>query len=197
VAKISAIKQQVKRTGRVSVYLDGRYSFSLARDQLVQLGLKVGQELKPPEVNRLKTDMAYGKLRDLVYKWLSLRSRSEYEINEYLRKKTDDEDLKKRIVEELKLYNYVDDNKFSEMWIRNRRLLKPVSKYRLRQELLQKRVPQEIIAESLDSAKLDDLAAAKAVIARRGQRYADQQKLMAYLARQGFSYDVIKRALAD
>ncbi|HEX9679569.1 MAG TPA: RecX family transcriptional regulator [Candidatus Saccharimonadales bacterium] len=196
-AKISAIKQQVKRTGRVSVYLDGRYSFSLARDQLVQLGLKVGQELKPPEVNRLKTDMAYGKLRDLVYKWLSLRSRSEYEINEYLRKKTDDEDLKKRIVEELKLYNYVDDNKFSEMWIRNRRLLKPVSKYRLRQELLQKRVPQEIIAESLDSAKLDDLAAAKAVIARRGQRYADQQKLMAYLARQGFSYDVIKRALAD
>lgn len=195
--RITDIKPQAKRPDRVSVYLDGKYVFSLARDQLASLGLKTGQELDPKDVARLKDASAFGKLRDLTYRWLALRLRSEHEIDQYLRRKTEDEELKERLKQELKLYNYIDDAKFAAAWIADRRAVKPASRYRLKRELLQKRVPLAIIDDQLDSADLDDVAAAKAIIARRGARYDDKRKLMAYLARQGFSYDAIKRALAD
>jgi len=177
--------------------VDGKYSFSLARDQLAQSGLKTGQAMSPADVERLKDTASFGKLRDLSYKWLGLRLRSEYEIDEYLKRKTADNQLAKRLKEELKLYNYVDDDKFASAWISSRRAVKPASKYRLKRELLQKRVPLEIIDQQLDQAGLDDIAAARDIISRRRARYADERKLMAYLARQGFSYDTIKQALAE
>ena len=34
------------------------------------------------------------------------------------------------------------------------------------------------------------------IIAKKAKKYADEKKLVAYLARQGFSYDEIKRALS-
>ena len=181
----------------MSVYVDGKYKFSLARDQLAQLGLKVGQDISKKDIDELKATGKFGKLRDLTYRWLSLRPRSEDEINQYLRRKTDDEALRQRITAELKLYNYIDDSKFAEAWVAGRKAIKPMSKYRLKQELMQKRVPKEVIDQTLDSAELDDVAAARAIIAKRGHRYKDKRKLMAYLGRQGFSYDTIKRALSD
>lgn len=196
-SQISDIKPQVKRHGRYSIYVGGKYRFSLARDQLAKLGLKVGQELSEDDIIKLKDHAGFGKLRDLTYKWLSLRLRSEYEIDQYLKRKTGDEDLIKRLKTELKLYNYIDDTKFSQAWIGSRRAIKPIARYRLKQELRQKRVPLEIIDQSLEGAGLDDVAAAREIIARRGARYGDQRKLMAYLSRQGFSYDTIKRALSD
>ena len=193
--QISYIKQQVKRENRFSVYVDGKYVFSLARDQLVQLGLKVGQDLSSDDVSRFKEASSLGKLRDLTYKWLSIRPRSDFEISQYLNRKTDDTELVEKIKQELKDYGYINDNKFAEAWVRGRTATKPMSSYRLRQELIQKRVPKEVINEVIGSSSHDDLAAAKEVVAKRSTRYKDKQKLMAYMSRQGFSYDVIKQAL--
>lgn len=196
-SEITGIKQQQKREDRFSVYVDGKYSFSLARDQLMQLGLKTGQEVSDEDIKRLKGSSDFGKLRDRTYKWLGIRPRSAHEIEQYLRRKTDDEELKDKMIEELKKYNYIDDKKFAEAWISGRTAIKPISEYRLRQELIKKRVPKEVIDASLEEAGLDDLSAVKEVIAKRGHRYKDKQKLMAYLARQGFRYDVIKQALNE
>ncbi|HEX9594644.1 MAG TPA: RecX family transcriptional regulator [Candidatus Saccharimonadales bacterium] len=196
-SEITDIKQQQKREDRFSVYVDGKYSFSLARDQLAQFGLKTGRQLALKEIEQLKDSSSFGKLRDLTYKWLSLRPHSEHEIDEYLKRKAKDETQISKIKEELKLYNYIDDSKFARSWIAGRSAVKPRSKYRLKQELMQKRVPKEIIEEGLKAAGLDDMEAVKEVIAKRRHRYKDEQKLIAYLARQGFNYDVIKRALNE
>ena len=194
---ITDIKQQDRRPQRVSIYLDGKYAFSLARDQLVQLGLKIGQNLTDSDVARLKDNSAYGKLRDLTYKWLSIRPRSAHEIDEYLNRKTADENLKNKVRQELGQYNYINDEEFAKKWITGRTAIKPMSRLRLKQELIQKRVPKDIIDEALNQADIDDLAAVKQVIAARSHRYPDRQKLLAYLSRQGFSYGDIKRALED
>ena len=36
---------------------------------------------------------------------------------------------------------------------------------------------------------------AQKIIAKKAKKYTDEKKLVAYLARQGFSYDEIKRAI--
>lgn len=195
--RITDIKEQTKRTDRVSIYVDGMYKFSLAKDQAAQMGLQIGQELEASESDKLKEESQFGKLRDDTFKWISLRPRSEHEIQQYLRRKTDDEALRERVKDLLKNLGYVDDEKFARSWIQHRILLKPISKVRLKQELLQKRVGMPIIDALLDETEMDELASVKQIIMKRGHRYDDRQKLMAYLARQGFSYDLIKKALAE
>lgn len=195
--KITDIKEQVKRTDRVSIYVDGKYKFSLAKDQVIKSGLQIGQPLGESEIEKLKDDSHYGKLRDNAFRWISLRPRSEDEIRQYLRRKTDDETLRARVMGMLNELGYVDDEKFARSWIEYRTLLKPISKVRLKQELLQKRVSMPIIESLLNETELDELESVKQIISKRGHRYDDKRKLMAYLARQGFSYDIIKQALSE
>lgn len=194
---ITEISQQIKRTDRLSVYLDGKYSFSLAKDQLPQLGLKLGQQLSQEKIDELKGASTFGKLRDQVYNWLSIRLRSRWEVEDYLRHKTEDESLRSRLLSLLEEQGYIDDIKFAGAWIRHRNLIKPMSKRRLKQELLVKRIPMEIIDDSLSEQAIDDQTAIKELIAKRGHRYPDKQKLMAFLARQGFDYGTIKEALNE
>jgi NUDIX domain. len=52
--KITAITQQVKRTDRYSIFVDGKYAFSLSESGLLASGLAVGQELTPAELKKLK-----------------------------------------------------------------------------------------------------------------------------------------------
>ena len=52
--QITAIKQQVKRTDRYSIYVDGKYAFSLSESGLISGGLVSGQELDAGELKRIK-----------------------------------------------------------------------------------------------------------------------------------------------
>jgi len=64
-----------------------------------------------------------------------LRPRSEWEIDEYLKRKTDDPQTIKEIKQKIVEINQVNDLKFAESWVSSRRSLKNTSKYRLTQEL--------------------------------------------------------------
>lgn len=195
--KITRLQPQAKRPDRVSVFIDDKYAFSLAHDQLAELGLKLGQTVDPVRIRQFLADSVFGKLRDQTYRWLAIRLRSRWEIEAYLARKTEDEKLRQRLLALLEEQGYVDDAKFAAAWIRHRNLIKPMSQYRLKQELLQKRLPMDVIDEALVEQPQDDVAAIRALVAKRGHRYRDQQKLMAFLARQGFKYSDIKTALSQ
>lgn len=170
---------------------------SLAKDQLSALGLRVGQDITSKRLAELKDQSNLGKLRDRTLKWLGLRPRSAYELESYLRRLTDNSDHRDKLTAEMVDYGYIDDAKFAAAWIAGRTTIKPMSVYRLKQELIQKRVPKDIIADNLSEADIDELGAIKAIIAKRRHRYRDSRKLMAYLSRQGFRYGDIKQALSD
>lgn len=193
--KITEIVPQEKNKNRVSVFLDEQYGFSLTLDQLQQSNLRIGLELAESDIAQYKTESDYGKLRDATFKWLSLRPRSLGELNRYLARKSDDAEHIQKLTTFLLEQKYIDDNSFTESWIRSRTAIKPLSKRRLKQELMQKQVPLEIIDEHLSGGDYDDVAACRELIAKRKARYSDPQKLMAFLARQGFDYQTIKTAL--
>jgi len=195
--KITRLQPQAKRPDRVSVFIDDKYAFSLTRDQVAELELKLGQEVDPIRIRQFLADSVFGKLRDQTYRWLAIRLRSRWEIETYLARKTEDEKLRQRLLTLLDGQGYVDDAKFAAAWVRHRNLIKPMSQYRLKQELLQKRLPMEIIEEALSEQPQDDIAAIRSLVAKRGHRYPDRQKLMAFLARQGFKYADIKTALSE
>lgn len=192
--KITAITQQVKRPTRYSIYVDGTFAFGLGEGQLLSSGLTKGKEITEAELAELQGESQFGKLFDRTLNLLSFRPRSEYELRTYLKRKQQEPELIDRILNKLSKLGYVDDAGFAKRWVEHRRAIKPISSLKLRAELKQKGLANEHIDAALYE-NTDDTDAIKAIIEKKAAKYPDRQKLMHYLARQGFRYDDIKRAL--
>lgn len=195
--KITNIKQQVKHPDRCSVYVEGRYSFSLPDIEVSNRGLSIGLELTTDELEQLKQDALLSKAYNQALGLIARRPRSQWELETYLLRKGYDIDQTQHVVHRLTALSYVNDRAFAEAWVADRRTFKLVSRRRLRQELRAKRVSDEVIALVLNADETTDADALTELVAkkRRQSRYQDDSKLMQYLARQGFSYEDIKQVL--
>jgi regulatory protein len=194
--KITSIKQQAKRTDRYSIYVDGKYAFSLSESGLLDSGLASGQELDDGQLKQLKKAAGLDKAYYNSLRYVLMRPRSEWEVEAYLKRKEVDKDSAAEVIRRLKNLNMLSDLDFARSWVANRRTLKSVSKRRLRLELMQKRVPEDVINEVLTSDETDERQVLRELIEKKRRRYPDEQKLIRYLASQGFNYDDIKSTLA-
>lgn len=197
--RVTAIKQQVKRVDRYSIYLDGKYTFSLGEGELLKLGLYTGQELTEAELTNYRNESEQGKWFDKTLNLLSYRLRSEWELRDYLKRKDCPPEIIEKTLNKLSINGYVNDEQFARRWVENRRLLKATSRRRLSQELRAKRINSDIIDKVLadDKEETDEREVLRALVERKRVRYPDKLKLMQYLARQGYSYDDIKSVLSE
>lgn len=197
-AKITSIKQQVKNPERASIFLDGKYSFSLSLNELVAEKLKIGQELDEPEAKRLKKMSDDGKLRGRAMEWVMNRPRSNREFRDYMFRKKADPEMTDKLLDEFTGRGYLNEAKFAD-WLIDVRRRGRKSERAIRAELAKKGVPRGLADEALAEGD-DEIDRLREIVAKKGSlpRYkADPQKLMQYLARQGFSYDDIKTVLSE
>ena len=222
---ITNLKQGVKNPNRVNVFVNSKYALSLDVAQVVDLGVKVGLEISEDELEEFKKASEYGKLYQRTLEWVLVRPRSVRETRDYLSKKLktsssdsllrarrygaqslvplpvgrvqsseDILELSENIIQKLLDKKYLDDYKFAEWYVENRFVKKGISKKRLKIELMKKGVAREIVDEVIDDR--DDEEEIRKVIAKKRAKY-DDEKLMGYLVRQGFSYDLVKQVLSD
>lgn len=195
--KITDTKQQVKRVDRFSVFVDGKYAFSFSQEEILNLGLKVGQEFSKAELEKIKKSAIEDKAYDRALNLIARRMRSAWEMRDYLKRKGYTEDIIDHILNKLSLRGLINDLEFGKAWVRTRRLLKPTSKRKLKLELRQKRVDSEIIEQILAEDETDDREVLRDLVERKRKRYPDKLKLMQFLSRQGYSYDDIKSVLEE
>lgn len=195
--KVTKITQQVKRADRYSIFVDDRYSFSLSESALLVSKIHSGQELSKEEVGEFKKLSADDKLYNQTLRYVAMRPRTCWEIENYLGRKDASPALTELIVNKLSNIDLINDEKFARAFIADRKLLRPTSRRKLVMELKKKRIDADVIEAALAEDVPDEQATLKEVIARkrRQTKYQDDLKLMQYLARQGFNYDDIKSAL--
>lgn len=196
--KITKITQQERQRDRYSIFVDEKYAFSLSESALLESKLVVGQELQSEELKKWRQESADDKVSSAALRYAAVRLRSHWEMEQYLKRKGASPALTEKILNKLSSINLLDDQKFAEAWVANRRLLRPTSKRKLQQELRSKRVSDEVISHALTDEEVDEQTALREMIAKKRHlpKYkADPQKLMQYLARQGFNYSDIKSAL--
>lgn len=212
--KVTAISAQAKNQNRVNVSVDGTYRFSLNISQLVDLGLRVGNEYSETELQALEDESLFGKLYARGLEYCLMRPHSGREVRDYLWRKTQPVRYKSRngevkqrdgiasviadrVYDTLVEKGYVDDEKFAVWWVENRNVRKGVAKRKLTDELRTKGVDVLIIEKTIQNSIRDEKSEIAKVIERKRSKYSDEQKLTAYLLRQGFSYDDIREALRD
>jgi regulatory protein len=207
--KITGISAQQKDKNRINIMVDGKYRFSLDIFQYADLGIKVGQEYTDEELTVLETESQFGKAYTRALEYCLMRPHSSKEMRDYLYRKTRDTrtktggvkkglpvEITHRVFDRLVEKNYINDEKFASYWIENRNMQKGVSRRKLQAELRSKGVDSSIIDRLLSESLRTDEDELQKIIAKKRARYPDDQKLMQYLARQGFSYDDIKQALS-
>lgn len=213
--KITGITAQVKNPDRVNILVDGKYRFSLDIYQVVELGIKVGNDYSDEELTELERESVFGKVYSRALEYCLMRPHSSREVRDYLWRKTRDTktrsrqtgelverqgvgtEVTDRVFERLVEKGHVDDAKFARFWVENRNQSKGISARKLVAELRSKGVEQTCIDEAMQNRTREEKGELEKVIAKKRARYPDEQKFMAYLLRQGFAYDDVREALSD
>ena len=104
------------------------------------------------------------------------------------------------VVSRLEVQNYINDQDFAQYFIENRHQNKGISTKRLIQELKIKGIDSNIIEQAMfdqgtGNFLRDEEVEIEKMIKKQLRKTSDRQKIIAYLARQGFSYDLIKSKL--
>lgn len=196
--KITAIKRQIRDKGRFSIFVEGKYLFSLGEGALLESRIALGQELSDKDIARLRQLADTDKLYNSVLGYLAIRPRSTWEVESYLKRKKAPPSLSESILNKLSNNKLLDDVSFAESFVRSRRATRPTSVRKLQFELQQKHVSKSVIQQVLaaEDNDVESNALAQLVVKKRQQtRYQDDVKLMQYLVRQGFSYDDVKQAV--
>lgn len=198
VLRITDIRQGVKNPNRVNVFVNGKYAFSLDIAQVVDLKIKVGLEISEEKLEDYKKASEFGKLYQRALEWVLMRPRSEKEVYDYLYKKVYEKKIDKKnisvIVCRLRDKNYIDDEKFAKYYVENRFAKKGISRKRLKMELMKKGVETEIIERVLDGRN-DEEEVLKIIVKKRAKY--DDEKLISYLCRQGFPYQLAQNLVVS
>jgi regulatory protein len=193
--KITALKFQKKNPNRVSVYVDGKYAFGLYKSLASEL--QVGQVLSPGEIEKFELRDEEEKAYQRALRYISRRPHAEREIRDKLFRNRVPADLCERVIERLRKASLLDDYAFAESWVENRREFRPRGAKALRHELKQKGISTAAIEAALSD--FDEEAAAWDAGRKAVRRYKSlpedvaMKRMLAYLARRGFSYRVTKK----
>ena len=141
--------------------------------------------------------------RALAYRYLSHRDRSARETADHLKKKGLKDAVVQETLQHLKEAKFLDDRRFAEHWARTRAENRQYGKYRLRQELAGKGLPQELINETLDTLfeTVKEIDLARTVVEKKLPSMQDlpadkrKNRLIGLLQRKGFSLDIVYKVL--
>lgn len=196
--KITSIASQ-KNKRRVNIYLDGEFGFGLDLENFVKLGLKTEQELSNEKVREIIKKAEFQKNSDKLINFATIRPRSRRELNSWMVKHNVPESLKDDLYKKLERLELLGDERFAQWWVNQRMQFKSRSKRELTQELRMKGIDRKIIEKVLDESGVDDEASARKLIEKnkyKWEKYGQfeaKKKMTDYLARKGFSWDVINK----
>jgi regulatory protein len=145
-------------------------------------------------------DITPAKMRNYAMGLLTGRDYSRAELTTKLSKRFDNHGAIDEVLQRLAEEGLQSDVRFAEAFVRSR-VLRGHGLTRIRQDVRQKGIAEDLVAETLDGADVDWKAQARDVAQRKfGQRQAADQretaKRMRFLQYRGFNYDQIKYALA-
>ena len=131
---VSGIKPSKSQKGKMAVYINGEYAFSLIEEDIDYFKMKEGTEIPKEKYDFIIDSVIYIKAQDEALKYISSKMRTEKEVRKKLVSKEFDEAVLERVIEFLKKYNYLNDYEYSMAFIRQSMRLNPIGKiaiYRL------------------------------------------------------------------
>ena len=138
------------------------------------------------------------KAREKAVYYLQFSGKTEYELRKKLAEQEFSPASVDSAIEFVKKYRYLDDEDYARRFVERNGNKK--SRKQMVHELTQKGVAIDILETVLEDMEVDEEAQILVLLAKKNYSGEDatreeKQKISAYLARKGFSYDAISAAL--
>lgn len=187
------------KKGRIGLFCGEAFLFSVPPELFVTSEVQKGAKVSAEQLEALRLAAERFDCRERALDLLSYRDHSRGELTDKLKRTHPDcaEEVASALAEE----GLIDDRRFAAQLIEDLRAGRSLGRARVAQMLRQKRIAPELIRELLgDREEEDEVAGARRLIegkfARRLLQPDGLRKVAAALARQGYSYGVIRRAMA-
>ncbi len=197
-----SLRPQRKNPERTSIYINGRYAFSVDKKTLLHLGLYEQQEISKTDLDTLIYDAEKQKAKDYAYRLLKYRMRSKKEMESRLLRKDFPNLIVADVIGDLEKVNLINDEQFARAFTSDRINLALKGKRLIFAELIKKGIDVPLIKNALNNVdETKEQEAIKRLVEKYANRYRKypahekKQKMYALLTRRGFSYPIIKRML--
>lgn len=206
--KITALEPQ-RRKGRLNVFVDGQFVIGVGETVAADLSLRVGREITPEKLQEVAGAEEVHKATEAAVVLLEVRARARREIETRLTQKGYEEGVIAQVLENLTNLGLLDDAQFAAQWVEAKTRVggsRPIGRRRLSSELFGKGVAKEQIAQAVEAvSNEDELALARAAAGKkvrlvptdRDALQAERRKLMGFLQRRGFGWEVVKQVTRE
>jgi len=197
--------------GRVQIIIDGRPAASTHRAAVKMLGITEGQEIDPialrDRIHRAERELAQAMALDLLAK----RARSIVEIRRRLASRGFTPEIIDPLIDRLAATGLLDDERLAHEYVEARLESRPSGRRLLRAEMARRGIGREAAEKALGAAPIsgspEELDLARRAARERLSRCAtvldeiglqkEHRRLVAFLLRRGFSYEVAERAARE
>ena len=150
-------------------------------------------------------DKELKRAKNTAYRFLTIRPRSRYEVEQKLRDREFPPDIITTVIDHLLRLGYLDDQKFAVQWAASRVRTRGFGRRRIEQELRTRGIVRELIDETLlglfeEASELDVAvreAEKKLRTLGRFEPEVRKRRLAGHLERKGFPAEIIWKILGD
>lgn len=200
---ITALAAQARHADRVNLAIDGEFALGLSGVIVLEEGLYVGQELTEADLLRLRGLEEVANATESALRLVTHRARTEVELRRRLARNGFSPEAITTTIERMHEWRYLDDEDFARRFVESREGHRPRSASMIRRELVGKGVDAETAGQVVDEAAIDDEAIARELTRKwlsqhlRDDAEARRRKLIGFLQRRGFGWDIIRRVVDD
>ena len=200
--QITALEPQMNNPDRINLFVDGRFLMGVNAAIVLQMGLRLEQELSPEQLEQLRSEEVEQQAVDRALNYLSYRPRSREEVRRYLRRKETPPETIEAALARLDRLDLINDHSFASFWVESREQFSPRGARALKNELRMKGVEREVVEEMIDDEKDEERALragrkkALPLVRIPGMDFATfRSRLGSFLQRRGFGYEVSTRTI--
>ncbi|MDK8193379.1 regulatory protein RecX [Paenibacillus sp. UMB7766-LJ446] len=197
---ITLVERTKSREARYRITF-GLYSITVLEDVMIKYRMTRGNTFLKKDLE----DIIVADERQRTYvqslRYLEHKPRTRHELSQKLRQKEFAAPLIEEALDRLERENLVDDELFAKEWTRQRMEGQRKGKLWIRQELRQKGIASELIAEALEGISTDTEFETALTAGRKkwnqvkGDIQEKKRKTLPFLMRRGFSMDMVRRVV--
>lgn len=201
---ITKIEFQKKNKARVNIYMDGDYVFACDAQLVYIYNITKGRSMDKSSLESIVNEDNYIKGKTCALHFLERSFKSTKQVIDKLTMKEFDAKTIERVMDFLRQYDFVDDGKFIQLYIKEK--ITSCGKNKMKFAMLKKFLPKELINEELNKITSDQLYETafklgnkKIVALSKSEK--DKRKLYKkttdYLVRTGYGYELIRKVMDE
>jgi regulatory protein len=197
---ITRIESQKKNKNRFSLFADDTFLTGISGETMLQYNLHSGDTISDQTLADIQNTETGVVLREQAYRFLARRAHSVQELRDKLLKKGHDLKAIASLVEELKHKNYLNDQDFARILVKDEIQLHRCGPLLLKQKLLSKGIEATCIDELMKNFYPDEkqirncryLAQKKLKTLSKKTPLKQKQQLATYLKTKGYLWPTIQ-----